>query len=129
MSTAYFQFHQSLLNNLYQLADQTLEKSHRNQEDQTLIEQLAQLSSASAIDEGFIATGQQAICRIVAAYPHLAPQTPRDLFWLFGGDCLHYMPDEEIEKYQRLDELRFDAEDNNTEFDYEGERARILGLH
>ncbi|MGH1374671.1 MAG: PA2817 family protein [Cellvibrionaceae bacterium] len=129
MSTEYFQFHQSLLKNLYQLTEQTLDESHRSQEDQTLIEQLAQLSNANAINESFIAIGQQVICRIVAAYPHIAPQTPRDLFWLFGGDCLHYMPDEEIAKYQRLDELRFDAEDNNTEFDYEGERARILGLH
>lgn len=129
MSTAYFQFHQSLLNNLYQLTDQTLEQSHRTQEDQILVEQLEQLSKATAIDEDFIAIGQQAICRIVAAYPHIAPQTPRDLFWLFGGDCLHYMPDEEIAKYQYLDEQRFEAEDNSTDFDYESERARVLGLH
>lgn len=129
MSTVYFQFHQSLLNNLYQLTDQTLEQSHRTQEDQVLVEQLEQLSKATTIDENFIAVGQQAICRIVAAYPHIAPQTPRDLFWLFGGDCLHYMPDEEIAKYQHLDEQRFEAEDNNTDFDYESERARVLGLH
>jgi len=129
MSTEYFQFHQSLLKNLHQLAEQSLDQAHRSQEDQTLVDQLELLSSATAINERFIATGQQAVCRIVAAYPHLAPQTPRDLFWLFGGDCLHYMPDEEIAKYQRLDELRFEAEDHNTNFDYESERAGILGLH
>ena len=129
MSTEYFQFHRSLLDNLCELAEKTLDPDHRTPEDTELLDQLNQLRAASAIDEAFIATGQRAICRIVAAYPHLAPQTPRDLFWLFGGDCMHYMPDEEIAQFQRLDELRFEAEDNNTEFHYENERAKVLGLH
>tara|TARA_B100000446_G_scaffold27398_1_gene22591 strand:+ start:6931 stop:7320 length:390 start_codon:yes stop_codon:yes gene_type:complete len=129
MSTSYFQFHQTLLQNLYRFTDQTLDASHRTEEDQELMAQLKLLCDSDVIDEDFIATGQRALCKIVAAYPHIAPQTPRDLFWLFGGDCLHYMPDEEIAKYQSLDELRFDAEQNNTDFDYEGERGKAFGLH
>ena len=34
MSTSYFQFHQTLLQNLYKFTDQTLDASHRTEEDQ-----------------------------------------------------------------------------------------------
>jgi len=43
---------------------------------------------------------------------------PRDLLWFFGGDCLHFMPDEEIAFYQALDELRFSAEARGQIFNY-----------
>ncbi|WP_157484952.1 PA2817 family protein [Gilvimarinus polysaccharolyticus] len=73
--------------------------------------------------------GQALMCQSIAAYPHLTPLLPRDLLWHFGGDCLHFMPDEEIERFQRLEEQRYDAEQAGQEFDYEGERARAFGLH
>lgn len=129
MKNQYVQFHRKLLQALQQAAAQAMPVNELSEEDQTLLSQLDLLANSKSFDETFIATGQQALCRIVAAYPHLAPQVPRDLFWLFGGDCLHYMPDEEISLYQQLDELRFEAENDNTDFDYEKQRARILGLH
>ncbi|WP_414673681.1 PA2817 family protein, partial [Marinimicrobium sp. UBA4209] len=49
--------------------------------------------------------------------------------WYFGGDCLHYMPDEEIAKYQLLDERRHEAIAEGREFSYEHERAKVFGLH
>ncbi|WP_439133684.1 PA2817 family protein [Pseudomaricurvus sp.] len=129
MKNQYVQFHRNLLQALQQAAAQAMPVNELSEEDQTLLSQLDLLANSKAFDETFIATGQQALCRIVAAYPNLAPQVSRDLFWLFGGDCLHYMPDEEISLYQQLDELRFEAENDNTDFDYEKQRARILGLH
>lgn len=129
MKNQYVQFHRKLLQALQQAAAQAMPVNELSEEDQTLLSQLDLLANSKSFDETFIATGQQSLCRIVAAYPHLAPQVPRDLFWLFGGDCLHYMPDEEISLYQQLDELRFEAENDNTDFDYEKQRARILGLH
>jgi hypothetical protein len=36
----------------------------------------------------------------------MTPLFPRDVLYLLGGECLHYMPDEEISAYQELDELR-----------------------
>jgi hypothetical protein len=73
--------------------------------------------------------GQAILCQCIAAYPHLTPLLPRDLLWHFGGDCLHFMPDEEIERFQRLDEQRHDAQQTGQHFDYQRERARLLGLH
>ena len=128
MSQTYFQFHQQLLTALNQIVTVALEPPS-SEEDQQLLENLKELAEASTLNDHFYSVGQQTLCRIVAAYPLLVPQVPRDLFWLFGGDCLHFMPDDEIEKFQKLDELRFNAEDNNTEYDHEKERARILGLH
>lgn len=55
------------------------------------------------------ATGQWMLCRIVADYPHLMPSVPRDLFWYFGGDCMHYLSDEEIRFFQGVDEAFHDA--------------------
>lgn len=129
MTTQYAQFHRNLLQGLQKAATHTLPADNLNDEDQQLLQQLDQLANCHSFNEDIISTGQQALCRIVAAYPLLAPQVPRDLFWLFGGDCLHYMPDEEIALYQRLDEMRFEAENDNTDFDYEKQRAHILGLH
>lgn len=73
--------------------------------------------------------GQILFCTLVRAYPHLVPLIDRDLFWYFGGDCLHFMPDEEIADFQRLDELRHEAETQNKNFNIEEERARIFKLH
>ncbi|MCV6625069.1 MAG: dehydrogenase [Cellvibrionaceae bacterium] len=75
--------------------------------------------------EQFYTNGQWLISHAVANYPEITPQIPRDLFWFFGGDCLHYMPDEEISRFQALD----DACHNNPETTYQDHRAKILGLH
>ncbi len=129
MSKTFFQFQQQLLQGLLEAADRQLPQEHRSEDDQALIDTLATLAQSESQSEEFRSSGQWAITRIVSAYPALMPQLPRDLFWLFGGECLHYMPDDEIERFQQLDERRFAAEDDNTEFDYEKERAAILGLH
>ncbi len=129
MENTYFQFHRRLLKNLVAATEQQLPQAHRSEDDQALIEALRTLADRDSLSEDFISLGQWAMYRIIAAYPALTPQVPRDLLWLFGGECLHYMPDDEIARFQRLDESRFAAEDNNIEFDYEKERLRILGLH
>ncbi len=132
MNSQYIHFHRSLLQGLQKIAHSAIDTSDQqtaSEDDLELLQNLDYLAECDPFTDTFFSTGQQALCRIVAAYPHLAPHIPRDLFWLFGGDCLHYMPDEEIEIYQQLDERRFEAEHNNIDFDYEKERARILGLH
>ncbi|MGG2396093.1 PA2817 family protein [Pseudomonas sp. SH1-B] len=71
--------------------------------------------------------GQDLISQIFQRYPQIAHLVPRDLLWFFGGDCLHYMPDEEIDVYQRLDERRFEAEENDEPFDWNQEK-QLLAL-
>lgn len=80
-------------------------------------------------ESGFLEQGQALMCRIVGSYPHLMPLLYRDLLWFFGGDCLHYMPDEEIAVFQRLDEQREDAKQQNTPFSYKEARAKSMGMH
>ncbi|QKZ06083.1 MULTISPECIES: PA2817 family protein [Pseudomonas] len=66
--------------------------------------------------------GQDLMCQIIQRYPQIAHLIPRDLLWFFGGDCLHYMPDEEIDLYQALEERRFEAEENDEPFDWNQEK-------
>jgi hypothetical protein len=87
-----------------------------------LIEQCQQFS------EGYIENGQAFCITWVRAYPDLMPLLPRDLLWFFSGDCLHYMPDEEIAEFQRLDEMRFAAESASQTFDYASERTKHFNL-
>lgn len=77
----------------------------------------------------YIESGQQILARLVRLYPELVPLLPRDLFWFFGGECLHFMPDDEIAMFQRLDEDRHAAESAGEPFNYEEARARALRLH
>ena len=55
------------------------------------------------------ADGPGLVSRLFTTYPDFAPTLPRDLLWFLAGECLHYMPDEEIAAYQQLDELRAEA--------------------
>ena len=98
------------------------------QEDLEFLQALEALPGAQS-QENFLHLGQQLMCRVIAAYPQLTPLLYRDLLWFFGGDCLHYMPDEEIARFQELDERRHQALAEDRDFSYEHERAQVLGLH
>ncbi|UAW97158.1 dehydrogenase [Halopseudomonas nanhaiensis] len=71
--------------------------------------------------------GQDILCQIIARYPQLAHMIPRDLLWYFGGDCLHFMPDEEITLYQALDEQRAETEARGEAFDWAAARLAMQG--
>ena len=68
------------------------------------------------------------IDRLFTTYPDFAPTFPRELLWFFGGDCLHFMPDEEIGLYQQLDELRSQAGAAGQIFDLRAAKAKLLNL-
>jgi len=68
------------------------------------------------------------IDRLFTTYPDFAPTFPRELLWFFGGDCLHFMPDEEIDLYQQLDEKRREAAALGEIFDLRSARAKLLNL-
>ncbi|WP_396586841.1 PA2817 family protein [Bermanella sp. R86510] len=60
-------------------------------------------------DAGF--DGQAWLSRLFRNYPTIAPIMPREVLWYFGGEALHFMPDEEIQKFQTLDEMVADGHD------------------
>lgn len=72
--------------------------------------------------------GASLVGRLFTTYPELAPSFPRQLLWFFGGDCLHYMPDDEIALFTQLDELRQDADASGKVFNLADERAKLLKL-
>ncbi|MBB3168734.1 PA2817 family protein [Simiduia aestuariiviva] len=127
--TTYLQHHIALINELISVAEKLLAMNTlREPQQEALYEQLQQLAKADA-DEDFYVLGQSILVKIVAAWPQLTPNISRDLFWFFGGDCLQYMPDEEIANYQALDEARHVADSADQPFDIATEKAKIFGLH
>lgn len=53
--------------------------------------------------------GQDWLSHLATHQPQLVPAIERDLFWFFGGSCLHTLTDEEIERFQQLDEQEAEA--------------------
>lgn len=99
-----------------------------SEDDQEFLIALAQLQQRPK-DVDFLEQGQLLMCRVVGSYPHLMPLLYRDLLWFFGGDCLHYMPDEEISVFQRLDEQLEEAKQQHVPFSYREARAKSMGMH
>lgn len=69
--------------------------------------------------------GQDLMSQVILRYPQIAHLVPRDLLWFFGGDCLHFMPDEELDLYQSLEERRYEAEQNDEPFDWNQEKQLL----
>ena len=58
--------------------------------------------------------------------PQFSPFFPREILWFVGGDCLHFMPDAEIDIYQQLDEQRLEAAARGEIMNYVEARAKLL---
>ncbi|MBL4832442.1 MAG: PA2817 family protein [Alcanivorax sp.] len=71
-------------------------------------------------------TGQDLFNKIGTHNPQIMPAIDRALFWFFGGNCMHFMTDEEITRFQHLDEMSADAEAEGREYDY---RSAGRSLH
>jgi len=69
--------------------------------------------------------GPGLVSRLFTTYPDFAPTFPRELLWFLGGECLHYMPDDEIQLYQQLDEEREQASSRGEVLDLEEARQRL----
>lgn len=72
--------------------------------------------------------GPALVSRLFTTYPDFAPTFPRELLWFFGGECLHYMPDEEIQIFQQLDAERHRAAARGEILDLRAARANLLKL-
>ena len=72
--------------------------------------------------------GGTLVDRLFTTHPDFAPTFPRELLWFIGGDCLHFMPDDEIAVYQQLDDQRSQAAQQGEIFDIRAARAKLLKL-
>ncbi|NLB99760.1 MAG: dehydrogenase [Pseudomonas formosensis] len=84
------------------------------------------ITQLEAGDQDALYSGQEIICQVISRYPQVAHLIPRDLLWYFGGDCLHFMPDEEIAQYQLLDEHMAEATARGEEFNWEQARQLLM---
>jgi len=125
----YHRYHLALLNSLYDtLRAQAVLMAQVPEESSILFlerfeELIAQLEAG---DQDALYAGQEILCQVISRYPQVAHMIPRDLLWYFGGDCLHYMPDEEIAQYQLLDEHQAEAEARGEEFNWEQARQLLM---
>jgi len=93
-------------------------------DEQAFIEQLQALitalenNTAQAIFEG-----QDWLTRLFRNFPNSAPNLGREVLWYFGGDALHFMPDEEIERFQQLEDAMQEGGEN---FDYLAAKKAIF---
>ncbi|AFU98027.1 PA2817 family protein [Simiduia agarivorans] len=125
----YLAYHKHLIAQLAQRATELLESApFREEAHSDLSKRLTALVNASP-DDAFYTEGQACLCKIIAAWPQLTSSVARDLLWFFGGDCLQFMPDDEIRQFQTLDEARFEAESTGDTPDYGKLRQQIFGLH
>lgn len=130
--TQYINYHVGLLKEFKAFSAQhpPFNNEHAiTEEDADFISALHQLSEMTQYTETMNEKGQWFIGRVVSAYSHLMPLLSRDLLWFFGGNCLHYMPDDEITFYQQLDELRFTAEETDAPFDYAKAKQSLTQAH
>ena len=127
----YHEFHVELLKQTYnQLLSHypfTTEELMIEQQD-FLDDFVALIDLCQKQSEDATEKGQHFCTGWVRTYSDLTPLLPRDLLWYFGGDCLHYMPDDEIVQFQYLDEIRHEALSAGKEFDYPSERSRVFKL-
>ncbi len=131
MNNSYHMFHVELLKQTYNqlLAFSPFCKEDLETDDEEFLQFFHELILQTEHHEpGYIENGQVLMGRLIRAYPELTPLMPRDLLWFFGGDCLHYMPDDELQLFQQLDEARYVAESRGEIFEYSRERAITLKL-
>lgn len=125
----YHRYHLALLTSLYDtLRAQSVLLAQVPEESSILfLERFEELvTQLVAGDQDALYNGQDIMCQIISRYPQIAHMIPRDLLWYFGGDCLHFMPDEEIAQYQLLDEHLAEATARGEEFNWEQARQLLM---
>jgi len=113
---------------LEEFASTTEKRLEHLPEGDSLRELGARFKSLAGGEGDLYADAPALISRLFTTYPDFAPAFPRDLLWFFGGECLHYMPDEEINAYQKLDEMRLDAAQRGETLNLREARASLMGL-
>lgn len=127
MTDAHVQHHIDLLRYLRQVLQTLAEEDVVPEEHQGFITRYDELIEHMRQGDDVRYLGQELVSQVFQRYPQIAHQVPRDLLWFFGGECLHFMPDDEIAKYQLLEERRFAALEQGKAFDWDAE-VRLMFL-
>ena len=113
---------------LREFADTTEKRLEHLPDGDTLQELGSRFRALASGEADLYIEGAALVSRLFTTYPDFAPAFPRDLLWFLGGECLHYMPDEEISAYQKLDEMRAEAAARGEILNIREARASLMGL-
>lgn len=125
----YHVYHLSLLKSLFDTlrAQSVLMEQVPEESNILFLERFDELiTRVEAGEDDSLHQGQEILCQVISRYPQIAHLIPRDLLWYFGGDCLHFMPDEEIAQYQLLDEHLAEAQARGETFDWAQARQLLI---
>lgn len=88
-----------------------LEKAQQHVPDllgEEILQQLAEIIQLfSQHTDSAYEQGQDWLVRVFTHLPQFSPAIERQLLWMFGGECLHFLSDEEIAEFQRLEDEQF----------------------
>ena len=100
-----FSFHRQMLAEFAEKLPKALEEVVKEEQQKELITNLQQ--ACEELDnnqaDGWH-LGQNWLFSFIGNHPQLTPIVPRDLLWFFGGDCLHFLTDEEIDRFQQIED-------------------------
>ncbi|RLA57228.1 MAG: dehydrogenase [Gammaproteobacteria bacterium] len=113
---------------LSEFAQTMVTRTEHLPQDDSLRELTAAFQSLANGEGDLYGDGISLVTRLFTTYPDFAPTLPRELLWFFGGDCLHYMPDDEIATFAQLAELRGAAATRGETLDLRAARAKLLNL-
>jgi hypothetical protein len=122
--TQYRDYCLRLLNNFSALLDKEATVSSTDDPIRELAQQFGSLAEGDRLHDD----GPELLSRLFSSCPMLAPRVPRDLLWFFGGECLHFMPDDELAMFQLLDDMRLEAASAGEQLDYQEAKAKLLKL-
>lgn len=89
-----------------------------DEEEQDFSEQWQHaISQAATASPNFQFDAQELVARFIRCYPHLVPLMKRELLWFLGGECLHYLGDEEIAFYEVLEEELYQYDSQEKDYD------------
>jgi len=113
---------------LSQFAQTMVTRTEHLPQDESLRELAAAFQSLANGEGDLYTGGASLVTRLFTTYPDFAPTLPRELLWFLGGDCLHYMPDDEIDTFAQLADLRSAAAARGETLDLCAARAKLLNL-
>lgn len=107
------QFINSRLQTLHQRIREhdPFDRSELAEEEQDFLQKLnALIRDGEQPNADFLFEAQELISRFIRCYPNLVPLMHRELLYFIGGECLHFLGDEELALYQQVDEQLYEAE-------------------
>jgi hypothetical protein len=70
---------------------------------------------------------QEVLSRFIRCYANLVPLIKRELLWFTGGECLHFLGDEEIELYQQLEDHLYELDSQSKSYSISDEINSLRG--